>query len=193
LGAKKTIPIDVRVIATSNRNLLNAVKENKFREDLYYSLNVIPLSWPALRDRKQDIIPIAEFLLEKHAMKMQKKVPVISDLAKEKLLSHSWPGNVRELENSIQRALVFQSGDTVCEHDFSFSEILGIQNNDGMDNEDLECLNSDIKKHEYKLISKTLKECRGNRKLMAEKLGISPRTLRYKLAKMREEGLDTIY
>jgi two-component system response regulator FlrC len=190
LGAKKSIPVDVRVIATSNRDLLKEVKENRFREDLYYRLNVIPLSWPALRERKDDILPISEFMLRKHASKMQIKIPALSEAAKLALIEYSWPGNVRELENVIQRALVFHKNGCIEKQDFCFTE-------NSLESSEMlklavataESLKSDVKKQEYKLIIQALTEYKGNRKLIAEKLGISPRTLRYKLAKMRDEGL----
>ncbi len=104
VGGQRDIEVDVRVLATSNRNMVTEVKQSRFREDLYYRLNVFPLQTKNLVDRKDDIVPISLKILEKHCKK--DFVPVISEEAKDTLLNHDWPGNVRELENTLQRALV---------------------------------------------------------------------------------------
>jgi len=200
LGGRKTIPLDVRVLATTNRNLLEYVNEKKFREDLYYRLSVFPLQWKSLRDRPQDLIPIAERLLAKHGKKQNKGQLIFDESAKQKLKSYSWPGNVRELDNVIQRALIIQSGHQITASDIVI-DMTGVpaQNvstpinvstvslsesdtiNDG--------LGDNLKQTEYSLIIDALKHEK-NKKMAAEKLGISPRTLRYKMAKMREQGID---
>jgi two-component system response regulator FlrC len=112
LGAAKPVPVDVRVIATSNRYMLNEVKAGRFREDLYYRLNVFPLVTKALEERSGDILPIAVSLLAKHAGGFA-KMPELTEDAIEKLEAHAWPGNVRELENVLQRALVLSGGDAI--------------------------------------------------------------------------------
>ena len=112
LGAAKPVPVDVRVIATSNRYMLNEVKAGRFREDLYYRLNVFPLVTKALEERSGDILPIAVSLLAKHAGGFA-KMPELTEEAIEKLEAHAWPGNVRELENVLQRALVLSGGDAI--------------------------------------------------------------------------------
>jgi two-component system response regulator FlrC len=112
LGASKPVPVDVRVIATSNRYMLNEVKAGRFREDLYYRLNVFPLVTKALEERSGDILPIAVSLLAKHAGGFA-KMPELTEEAIEKLETHAWPGNVRELENVLQRALVLSGGDQI--------------------------------------------------------------------------------
>jgi two-component system response regulator FlrC len=109
LGSSKPVAVDVRVIATSNRYMLEEVKAGRFREDLYYRLNVFPLVTKALAERSGDILPIAVTLLAKHAGGFA-KIPELSEDAIEKLESHEWPGNVRELENVLQRALVMSGG-----------------------------------------------------------------------------------
>ncbi len=116
LGSQQNIPVDVRVIATTNRDMNTEIEKGNFREDLYYRLNVFPLATSDLFARKDDIIPIATALLIKHAPEVS-KIPYLSSSAIEKLISHSWPGNVRELENVIQRALVLQSGNIISSED----------------------------------------------------------------------------
>ena len=111
VGGQRDIDVDVRVLATSNRDMVSEVKQSRFREDLYYRLNVFPLQTKNLSERKDDIIPISLKILEKHCKK--DFMPVISETAKEILLNHDWPGNVRELENTLQRALVLCSSNII--------------------------------------------------------------------------------
>ena len=115
LGSTQTIPVDVRVVATSNRDLLQAVKEGVFREDLYYRLNVFPIATKALVERPEDIIPISLALLSKHAGGLD-HIPFLSNNALTTLAKHQWPGNVRELENVLQRALVLSFDENIDEH-----------------------------------------------------------------------------
>jgi len=116
LGSSKPVPVDVRVVATSNRYMLNEVKAGRFREDLYYRLNVFPLVTKALAERPGDILPIAVTLLAKHAGGFA-KMPELTEEAIDKLEAHDWPGNVRELENVLQRALVMSGGgEILAEH-----------------------------------------------------------------------------
>ena len=105
--------MDVRVIAATNRNLHHEVAEKNFREDLYYRLNVFPLTTPPLRDRIDDIPLLAYFLIDKYAMKMGKKVTGISELSMQRLQSYRWPGNIRELENVIERAIILADSATI--------------------------------------------------------------------------------
>ncbi len=191
LAGRKPIALNVRVIATTNRDLASYVKEKKFREDLYYRLSVFPLQWKALRQRRQDILPIAELLLKKHCKKLGRSAVILDDSAQNKLLSHPWPGNVRELENVIQRALIVQTGNHITTtdivldidnfHSEELAETIELNDQDG--------LGDNLKQREYCLIIEALKNER-SKKDAAEKLGISPRTLRYKMARMREEGIN---
>lgn len=126
LGGRKTIRLDVRVIATSNRTMLDEVKAGRFREDLYYRLSVLPLFWLPLRERRDDIVPLAEKLLRKHARKQHRNGVRLSIDAKQGLINYSWPGNVRELDNVIQRALILQEGLTINACD------LGLPNEKGV-------------------------------------------------------------
>ncbi len=239
LGGRKTIKLNVRVIATSNRDMRTQVVEGKFREDLYYRLSVLPLQWAPLRDRREDIIPLAEKLLHKHALKQNRAAVSLSTDAKQAMLSYSWPGNVRELDNVMQRALILQVGTSIQAPDLAL-EGTGIysekpdllqaaaqaarQSSERRQvNQDVEsgfssatvpeansvlvsasnplvqaqesfaeqgkpALGSDLKQREYEIIINTLNGERGSRKKTAERLGISARTLRYKIARLREEG-----
>jgi len=195
LGSKKTIKLDVRVLATSNRNLREEVAAKHFREDLFYRLNVFPLHISPLVSRKADIIPIAERLITRWA-KNRKPKPVLSQPAKEKLLAHHWPGNVRELDNVIQRSLILMSGEQINEQDICLdtdqvqtvqassvkAEVIEMDSNVKLD--------EDLKTREQRVIVDVLKSVKGSRKDAAEKLGISPRTLRYKLARLRDQGIE---
>ncbi|WP_133407552.1 sigma-54-dependent transcriptional regulator [Parashewanella tropica] len=195
LGGRKTIKLDVRVLATSNRDLKAYVDEGQFREDLYYRINVFPLAWPALYQRPADIIPLAKHMLSKHCEKQGIiEVPEFADAAMRKLLLHRWPGNVRELDNVIQRAIILHQGDQISVDDIIIdaNEVHEQTANDALDTQpkDVETLGNDLKAQEHVIILETLNQYQGSRKMVAEKLGISPRTLRYKIAKMKELGMQ---
>lgn len=200
IGSHKTISLDVRIIATSNRNLREEVKAGRFREDLFYRLNVFPLNWLPLTKRTLDIIPLAEYLIERHAVRSGKVIPKLTAAAKKLLQNYSWPGNTRELENVIQRALILQQDDVIEISDIQIEEVEDQEINvtgdtvitanfashstiTAKDN-----LQDDLKNREQELILQALKsgDCK---KDIAERLGISPRTLRYKIAQMRERGI----
>ena len=188
LGSHTVINLDLRVLATSNRNLAEEVAAGRFREDLYYRLNVIPLVVPPLRERPEDILPLAKFFLEKYAAGRSFN---FDDSAKVAVHRHTWPGNIRELENVVQRALVMQVGTSITEEDLHFSQIPGGQEGlsvfeSGADKKS----EIGLKDNEQSLILEVLREERGSRKDTAERLGISPRTLRYKLAKFKELGVE---
>ncbi|MBY6198816.1 sigma-54-dependent transcriptional regulator [Vibrio hangzhouensis] len=216
LGSRKSIALDVRVLATSNRDLKQYVQEGNFREDLYYRLNVFPIAWPALCDRPGDIAPLSRHLIERHCKKLGMPVPDFNQSALDKLMSYPWPGNVRELDNVIQRALI------LCDQPIIAAEHILLEGVDWQDASSLqqvvaspsdvipmvapqaepagesvqrsavaaEGLGGELRDQEFSIILETLNECQGRRKEMAEKLGISPRTLRYKLAKMRDAGIE---
>lgn len=195
IGGRKVISLDVRVLATTNRKLEAYVKEGKFREDLFYRLNVFPLQWKPLRERRLDIAPLAEKLFRKYCQKMHRSPVSVSSEVKQTLTEYSWPGNVRELDNVVQRALILQSGTEIGVSDLmlnpedlpqtQFAELESSVEDDLAGQ-----LGEDMRQHEFQLIIDALKTTNGSRKEASEKLGISPRTLRYKLAKMREIGLD---
>ncbi|NOY66539.1 MAG: sigma-54-dependent Fis family transcriptional regulator [Gammaproteobacteria bacterium] len=197
LGGKKIIPLNVRVLATSNRNLREEVTEKRFREDLFYRLNVFPLHLAPLCTRKLDIIPIAEKLITSWAINRHPR-PVIAQAAKDKLLAYHWPGNVRELDNVMQRALILMTGDEINENDICFeayeepcnpAPAETSKDSESSIDESLK-LGEDLKSREERLIVDVLKSVQGSRKKAAEKLGISPRTLRYKIARLRDQGIE---
>jgi two-component system, response regulator FlrC len=210
LGSRKTIKLDVRVIATTNRDLRQHVQEGKFREDLYYRLSVFPLAWQPLRNRRQDIVPLAERLLEQHASRMGRSAVRLDDGARLALTRHDWPGNVRELDNVLQRALIIQDGAAITASclGLEMGSVLSpaapeaeplsapvppaepVSMNTGTGSEaDLSALGNDLKQREFQIILSTLKQQGGRRKETAEVLGVSARTLRYKLARMRDLGI----
>ncbi|WP_296275798.1 sigma-54-dependent response regulator transcription factor FleR [Pseudomonas sp. UBA7530] len=210
VGARKPINLDIRVLATSNRDLASEVAAGRFREDLYYRLSVFPLAWRPLRERPADILPLAERLLAKHVKKMNQAPVRLSESAAHSLVQHQWPGNVRELDNAIQRALILQQGGVIQAQDLclhapngqtvqSAAPRLAVVPNvapppaspvESPAAVDAGALGEDLRRREFQVIIDTLRAERGRRKEAAERLGISPRTLRYKLAQMRDAGMD---
>ena len=192
LGGRKVIPLDVRVLATSNRIMREEVDAGRFREDLYYRLHVFPINIPALRERVCDILPLSKFLLQRHAD--GKVVPELAPDAQALLLEHEWPGNIRELDNVMQRAMILRRGNTISAEDLCFEPS---RDSRSVDHENIvelptqaNDLGDELKKKEQLLIIEALQAGNGNRKHAAMKLGISERTLRYKLARMRDEGVN---
>jgi len=144
----------------------------------------------SLRERPLDIVPIANYLLHRHCETISGQVPTLSKAAEQRLKSYQWPGNVRELENVIQRALILQSGEFIQLSDLQL-DLLGTINSTSMiDDTKEKKLGDDVKNHEFQLILDALEKFNGNREKIAESLSVSPRTLRYKLAKMRDAGFD---
>lgn len=207
VGGRKPITLDIRILATTNRDLAGEVREGRFREDLFYRLSVFPLAWPALRERPADIVPLAERLLAIHAQKMRQSPVSLSYEARQCLLGHPWPGNVRELDNAIQRALILQQGGLIQPVDLYLGSVPGIASPPWdmaakaepmqsafvaprMPYDGTGALGEDLRQHEFELILDTLRAERGRRKETADRLGISARTLRYKLAQMRDAGVD---
>ncbi|QYJ83714.1 sigma-54-dependent transcriptional regulator [Shewanella aegiceratis] len=193
LGGRKTIKLDVRVLATSNRDLKAMATKGDFREDLYYRINVFPLTWPALHQRPADILPLARHLVLRHAKAASLAVaPSLDDQASRRLLGHRWPGNVRELDNVVQRALILQTGDTICAKDIVIDtqDVMLEPTFESEKNAEPEGLGDELKAQEHVIILETLNQCNGSRKQVAEKLGISARTLRYKMARMRDMGIQ---
>ena len=180
LGGKNIIDLDVRILATTNRNIKKEVEEGRFREDLYYRLSVFPINLKPLRERRDDILPIIESLLYKY--RDISGYVTINDKAKEKLISYRWPGNVRELDNVIQRSIVLCNGQTILPEHVYIDE--------SQEDEMIVQPENNLKENERSLILHALKEGKGSRKHAAEQLGISPRTLRYKLARLKDEGVD---
>ncbi len=203
VGGRRSIALDIRVLATTNRDLAAEVAAGRFREDLFYRLSVFPLAWPPLRERPADILPLAERLLAGHARKMRQVPARLSSAAQRCLLEHGWPGNVRELDNAIQRALILQQGGVIQPEDLCVLGSAGavgapLASNpaplpseaSAADGEVGSALGDDLRRREFQLIIDTLRAERGRRKETADRLGISARTLRYKLAQMRDAGVD---
>jgi two-component system response regulator FlrC len=195
-GGQETIPLDVRVVASTNRNLRDEVAMGRFREDLFYRINVFPLSLPRLCDRPADILPLARQLMRRHVR--GDPYPELSSQAERCLLSHSWPGNVRELENVMQRALILRSGHVIEAHDICLDTVTDAdlplaagRHHPLTATSGTGCVLEDgLRSREWELIVAALAAVGGSRKVAAARLGISPRTLRYKLARLREAGMD---
>ncbi|MFM5074018.1 lateral flagellar response regulator transcription factor LafK [Aeromonas hydrophila] len=188
LGSHQTIALDVRIIAASNKDLRTLVTAGQFREDLFYRLDVLPMSWPALRERPDDILPLAEYFIELHAPQQGYR---LSENACKQLLTYGWPGNVRELDNVIQRSLIMARGlhiqavdlmlpSYTIESDDALPEVLSAP----------EGLSETRRYAEFQFVLETLRRFRGHRTRTAEALGMTTRALRYKLAAMREQGID---
>ncbi|VVP03139.1 Regulatory protein AtoC [Pseudomonas fluorescens] len=202
VGGRKPITLDIRVVATTNRDLAAEVAAGRFREDLFYRLSVFPLAWRPLRERTADILPLAERLLTKHVNKMKHAAAKLSPEAQACLTAYPWPGNVRELDNAIQRALILQQGGVIQPQDFCLAGPVmfaalpvsvptpAIIREVEIEADSAGALGDDLRRREFQMIIDTLRSERGRRKEAAEKLGISPRTLRYKLAQMRDAGMD---
>jgi two-component system response regulator FlrC len=216
IGSMQTISLDIRVLSASNVNMKQAISAGDFREDLFYRLNVFPIHLPALRDRPKDIEQIANKLLYRHSVSRCER-PQLTDGAMQSLQSYSWPGNIRELDNVIQRALVMMSGEYIEPSHIMFDEGFGsswqtqvqagtinhatsdanksVENQsessltDSLELEPTEA-NMDLKARETALILAALKKNNGHRQKTAEDLNLSPRTLRYKLARLKEQGVD---
>ena len=215
LGGRVPVALDVRVLATTNRNLRAEVEANRFREDLYYRLNVFPLTTLPLRERRDDVLPLAMQLLTSRC-RPGERIPALSADAAHLLLTYPWPGNVRELDNVMQRALIFASGPVVNREHVQLEAAgqLSIQVNGGRRTADGDgkaphasapasaehtggrssdsarsVLSASLSVTERDLILEALRADQGNRQAVAKRLGISPRTLRYKLARMRDAGV----
>ena len=184
LGGRKTLTLDVRVLATTNRDLRQYVADGKFREDLYYRLNVFPLHIPPLRERPLDILPLAEMSLRRHDVRSA-AAPTLTTAAQQQLLRHDWPGNVRELENLMQRTTILLHGSSIDAPDLAFQNDSGHADAIGQQQD----LQQGLRNREFQLIVDALRENGGKRSAVAKTLRISPRTLRYKLARMREAGI----
>ena len=185
LGSNKTLHIDVRVIAATNRDLRAALEEGTFREDLYYRLNVVPLEIPPLRERKEDIPYLAEHFVEKLAPEMGNQVTGITHAAIEKLMQYSWPGNVRELENVIERSMVMASGDKLDASDIRLDMNLRPRQSNG----DLTLPEGmSLDSYEQELIRDALKRANGNKSQAARLLGLTRNALRYRLTQMGIES-----
>ncbi|HEY1844303.1 MAG TPA: sigma-54 dependent transcriptional regulator [Buttiauxella sp.] len=205
LGSHKRIPLDIRLVASTNKDLQVEIAEGRFRQDLFYRISVVPIHITPLRERKQDVIPLALRFINKYQAFHKGKIH-LGDEARHALLSYDWPGNVRELENVIQRGLILCNGAEVTSGDFGL-----VQNTPLPELPPVDVMPAyqeaqsggvrgavaairNVKLHgrmaEYQYIIDLLKRHKGNKSKTAEFLGITPRALRYRLASMRDEGID---
>ena len=198
VGGKRPVALDIRLIATSNRDMAEAVAKGVLREDVYYRLNVFPLLIPALRQRPDDIVPLATHFLVEHGARSGRSGLRLAPSAEEALRRYAWPGNVRELENAMQRAVIFAAGDTVEADALHLvtppvfkatpdvvpetAQVVASLPLDGTRTNNMRDL-------EREHILETLAAVGGSRKLAGERLGMSERTLRHKLKQYREAGL----
>ena len=184
VGGEKSVSVDVRIIATSNRDLNQEIEAGRFREDLFYRLNVIPLFPVSLRERKEDIPLLAEFFMNKYSKENGKRINGLSDEALDLLLEMDWPGNIRELENSIERAVMMSKVEILTPKDFRFERTRPASHNGNKFN----LTGKTLKEVEQTLILETLKEQNSHKDKTSEVLGISVRTLRNKLNEYRQLG-----
>jgi len=177
LGSTRTVDVDVRVIAATNRDLADDVRQNRFRDDLYYRLNVFPITLPSLRERREDIPLLAQHLANRFARAMPKPMKPISDSVARALQQYDWPGNIRELENVIQRAIILSSDGMISINDISLSAAKPATASIGTTLEEIE------RNHIQRMLSTTLWRIEGRRGA-AELLGLKPSTLRSRLRKL---------
>ncbi|WP_158784506.1 sigma-54-dependent Fis family transcriptional regulator [Pantoea sp. BAV 3049] len=190
LGSHKPVPLDIRLIASTNKDLEVEIAEGRFRQDLFYRISVVPIHITPLRERAEDIIPLTELFIQKYQSFSTSK-PSLTAQARRSLLAHDWPGNVRELENAVQRGLIMSDGGTLdhgCLGLKSALSAIGAPSQPECSDE------SPIKQRgrmaEFQYIIDLLRRYQGNKSQTAAFLGITPRALRYRLASMREQGFD---
>ena len=184
IGGNTSIKVNIRIIAATNRDLEALIREGKFREDLYYRLNIFPIVVPPLRERKTDIILLANYFIEKYAKEMDKKIVSISVPATDMLVQYHWPGNVRELENCIERAIILCTDGIIRTHhlppNLQKSDESPIQESKGT-------LQDMMISLEKEMITNALKRCRGNMAKAARLLGLTERVIALRVAKF---GID---
>ena len=185
VGGNEELHVDVRLIAATNRDIHEAIRQNNFREDLYHRLNVVQFRPPSLRERGNDILILAESFLNQFNGTMAKHIRGLSAAAKNKLLGHNWPGNVRELRNVIERAVILESSTEIQPAslpDFQFEgRLRKIEPGIVAGNKSLDELQADFERH---LIMSTLEQCHYNISRTAEQLKISRHALRYRMQRL---------
>jgi two-component system NtrC family response regulator len=183
VGGSQTISVDVRVITATNRNLEELMKQGKFREDLYYRINVVSIPIPPLRERKEDVSPLIDFFISKYLSDTKKVKAEFSREAMDVLLKYNYPGNIRELENIVHHSIVLSRGDVILSSDLPMSiKNLPFESNVNIANNDL-TLTEQVELLEKKLVLNALKQTNNNQVQASKLLGISERNLRYRLEK----------
>jgi len=177
IGSNEPIPVDIRLISATNKNLENMVKEGLFREDLYYRINTIQIELPPLRERGNDIITLAEFFLRKYTKKYNKPELRINQQALDKLMDYSWPGNIRELQNTIEKAVILSETAVIKPEDLYLRSVAELKNLNSI---------STIEEMEEKMMLLALEKNNGNFTAAAEQLGITRQTLYNRLRKNRQ-------
>lgn len=191
IGAGKTIKVDVRIVAASNKNLEKAAEEKKFREDLYYRLNVFPITIPPLRERKDDVPLLVEYFLKKYCLEIKTSEKSVAKEALALLMNYHWKGNVRELENTIERAVILCDGSVIAPEHFTLSKqpVLASAKSSQPINGTLESVAKEaLRIAESQRIADALKETKGNKSRAAEILQVSYKTL---LTKIKDYGIET--
>ncbi|MEZ5363605.1 MAG: sigma 54-interacting transcriptional regulator [Bryobacterales bacterium] len=178
LGGVRDVSVDLRIITATNRNLAQAVEDKTFREDLYYRLNVITIAIPPIRERKEDILPLVEFFINRYNKRFEREVKGVTDETRQLLLTHDWPGNVREIRNAIERAMVLEESDYLRPESLSLETRIGtpppIAATAGA---------ASLEDVERSMLVQALEKTDGNQTRAAEMLGISRDTLRYRIKK----------
>ncbi len=182
VGGIKDIKVDVRIIAATNRNLEEQIKDKKFREDLFFRLNIIPINIPPLRERKEDIHLLLDYFIQHFNKKFKKDIKSLDEEAMNFVMEYTWPGNVRELKNTIERAVLLETGELINkEHLLLTKNFLMPEKKETGAEPILESLN--LENVEKQLLIKALQESRGNKSVAARLLGITRDTLRYRMKK----------
>lgn len=199
LGSNRSINLNFRLIACTNKNLEAEVAAGRFREDLYYRMSVIPMTVPPLRERREDIIPLAELFINKYSAVLGKNIK-LSESSRRALLSYDWPGNVRQLENTIQRGMVLNRDGVI------YPDTLGLPMSESHSYVETtwspqprvhipscDNLGQHGRSAQYQYIADLMQKYQGNKTKIADLLGITPRALRYRLASMRKQGIDILF
>jgi PAS domain S-box-containing protein len=179
LGGVKDISVDLRVITATNRDLAKAVERGEFREDLYYRLNVITISIPPIRERKEAVMPLVHFFIQRYNQRFERNVQGVSAETERLLTAHHWPGNVREIRNSVERAMVLEESDLLTPGSFSL-DARGVQHTVAPI---AAAGASSLEDVERSMLQQALEKCQGNQTRAAEMLGITRDTLRYRIKK----------
>lgn len=192
VGGVKEITADFRIIAATNRNLKEMAKEGKFREDLFYRLNVVSVNIPPLRERKEDIIELTHYFLYEFSVRYQRPIHGVSQDVMHELLNYDWPGNIRELRNAVERLVVFATDGIMKKEDLPFvpqssskhTEVIHMYDHPTESIDELLTLQEELENHERKIIERALKIENGNKMACAKKLGITRATLYNRMKKL---------